>query len=75
MGSSTELTLEQIDIINLSLAKVTAIAEVMAGCGQVKRPDPSIPTTDSIFVVMQVMVDELDTIRQVMQSIDQRECS
>ena len=69
MGSSLKLSIQQVDAVNLCLAKVMAVAEVMAGCGQAMRSDAEIPSTDSILVVLQVLVDEVEKIQGVMEGV------
>lgn len=60
------LTLEQVDTINLSLARALAIVQMLAECGSERRREPDEPTPASLFVVMQVIQDELERVQEVM---------
>ncbi|MBF0182373.1 MAG: hypothetical protein HQM03_20345 [Magnetococcales bacterium] len=69
MDNRHTLTLHQIDTIHLSLDKALAVARMVAECGTAARPDPDdTPPAASLFVVMQVIVDELEKIEEVLDS-------
>ena len=70
MPTPFSLTLEQVDAINLSLSRSLAVAQMVAGCGAERQKDPDTPPVASLFVVMQVIVEELGKIKAVMQAID-----
>ncbi|MBF0448984.1 MAG: hypothetical protein HQL67_12345 [Magnetococcales bacterium] len=62
MDSKVSLTLDQLDTINRSLNKSTAIVQVMADCSAGKRHELDSTEAVNIFLVMQVVVEELDKI-------------
>ncbi|MEO5365376.1 MAG: hypothetical protein H7831_03280 [Magnetococcus sp. WYHC-3] len=64
------LTLEQVDTINLSLARAMAIVQMLAECGPERRREPDEPTPASLFVVMQVVQDELERVQEVMGGLN-----
>ncbi|MEO5347890.1 MAG: hypothetical protein H7834_16150 [Magnetococcus sp. YQC-9] len=67
MDSKYSLTLQQVDTINLSLDKTMAVARMVAECGTAARPaQDDMPPIASLFMVMQVIVDELEKIEEVM---------
>ncbi|MBF0628548.1 MAG: hypothetical protein HQL91_10070 [Magnetococcales bacterium] len=69
MDNRHTLTLHQIDTIRLSLDKALAVARMVAECGTAARPDPDdMPPVASLFMVMQVIVDELEKIEEVLNS-------
>ncbi|GAB0056130.1 hypothetical protein SIID45300_00435 [Candidatus Magnetaquicoccaceae bacterium FCR-1] len=70
MDSTHSLSLQQVDTINLSLDKSLAVARMVAECGSAARPAPDdLPPVASLFMVMQVIVDELEKIEEVMSSL------
>ena len=69
MNDTVSLTLEQIDTINLSLEKALAVAQMVAECGGKRQLGEDEPTPASLFVVMQVVVDELQQIAEVMRVV------
>lgn len=69
MDQPFSLNLEQVDIINLSLSKALAIARMVGDCGRQREVTEDEPTPASLFVVMQVIADELEKIDEVMQSL------
>ncbi|MBF0311627.1 MAG: hypothetical protein HQL56_19115 [Magnetococcales bacterium] len=70
MDAPHSLTLQQVDTINLSLSKALAVARMVAECGSAARPAPDEqPSAASLFVVMQVIVEELEKIEEVMVSL------
>ncbi|MBF0182104.1 MAG: hypothetical protein HQM03_18965 [Magnetococcales bacterium] len=70
MDSKFALTLQQVDTITLSLEKALAVARMVAECGTAARPDPDdMPPVASLFMVMQVIVDELEKIEEVVNSL------
>ena len=70
MDDPHSLTLQQVDTINLSLSKALAVARMVADCGSAARPAPDDePPAASLFVVMQVIVEELEKIEEVMASL------
>ncbi|MBF0604538.1 MAG: hypothetical protein HQL07_12710 [Nitrospirae bacterium] len=70
MDDPRSLTLQQVDTINLSLSKALAVARMVAECGTAARPDPDDkPPAASLFMVMQVIVEELEKIEEVMASL------
>ncbi len=73
MNNTISLTLEQIDTINLSLEKALAVAQMVAECGGKRRPGEDEPTPASLFVVMQVVVEELQQIAEVMRVVNREE--
>ena len=70
MNDTCSLTLQQMDVINLSLDKARAIAQMVADCGRERKPSDDKPTPASLFVVMQVVVDELQQIAEVMRVVN-----
>ena len=62
MDSKVSLTLDQLDTINRSLNKATAIVQVMADCSSDQRHELGSTEAVNIFLVMQVVVEELDKI-------------
>ncbi|NGZ28924.1 MAG: hypothetical protein G8345_18800 [Magnetococcales bacterium] len=62
------LTLQQVDVINLSLSKAMAVARVVAECSDKHRESPDDPPPASLYVVMLVVLDELEKIEEVMKS-------
>jgi len=71
MNAPLSITLEQVDIINRSLERLMAIAQIMADCGPEKRPLPDAPATGSIFIVMLVMIEELEKIWEITTPLGQ----
>ena len=71
MSTPFTLTLEQADTINLSLAKAMAITQMVAECGGERSTGQDEPTPASLFVVMQVVADELEKIEAVMKGMGQ----
>ncbi|MBF0262200.1 MAG: hypothetical protein HQL97_10260 [Magnetococcales bacterium] len=70
MDNRHTLTLDQIDTIRLSLDKALAVARMVAECGSAARPDPDdLPPVASLFMVMQVLADELEKIEAVLDSL------
>ncbi len=70
MDSPYSLNLQQVDTISHSLDKALAVARMVADCGTAARPAPEdLPPVASLFVVMQVIVDELEQIDEVMGSL------
>ncbi|MBF0181917.1 MAG: hypothetical protein HQM03_18015 [Magnetococcales bacterium] len=63
------LSLEQVDTINLSLARALAIVQMLAECGPERRREPDEPSPASLFVVMQVVQDELERVQEVMGAL------
>ncbi|MBF0127615.1 MAG: hypothetical protein HQM02_10440 [Magnetococcales bacterium] len=61
------LTLQQVDTINGSLDKAMAVAQMVAECGGERHSVPTNPSPPSLFMVMQVIVDELEKIEEVMK--------
>ncbi len=69
MDNRHALTLHQVDTIRLSLDKALAVARMVAECGTAARPDPNdTPPAASLFMVMQVIVEELEEIKEVLDS-------
>ena len=73
MNDTVSLTLEQIDTINLSLEKALAVARMVAECGGKRTPGEEEPTPASLYVVMSVVVEELQQIAEVMKGTKQEE--
>ncbi|MBF0111045.1 MAG: hypothetical protein HQL76_17915 [Magnetococcales bacterium] len=69
MNHPYSLTLEQVDTINLSLARAMAIVQMLAECGPERRREADEPTPASLFVVMQVVQDELEQVQEVMGTL------
>ncbi|MBF0611594.1 MAG: hypothetical protein HQL55_10770 [Magnetococcales bacterium] len=71
MNRPFSLTLQQVDTINLCLSKALAVAQMVADCGKIqeRKPGEDEPTPASLFVVMQVIADELKKIEELMQSL------
>lgn len=73
MNETFSLSLQQVDTINLSLSKALAVARMVADCGTAARPAPDDdPPAASLFVVMQVIVEELEKIEEAMQFIQNK---
>lgn len=73
MDERYSLSLPQVDAINLSLSKALAVARMVAECGTASRPAPDDePPAASLFVVMQVIVEELEKIEEAMQTLRTR---
>ena len=70
MAKNISLTLEQLNILNLSHAKATALSEMMADCGSDRRTGPDAPSTDALFVVIQILFEELEKIGKVLESCE-----
>lgn len=69
MDNRHTLTLHQIDTIRLSLDKALAVSRMVAECGTAARPDMNdTPPAASLFMVMQVIVDELEKIEEVLNA-------
>lgn len=68
MDENFSLTLQQVDTINLSLSKAMAVARVVGECSDKKRTSPDDPPPASLYVVMLVVLDELEKIDEVMKS-------
>ena len=73
MNETFALTLQQVDAINLSLDKALAISQMVAECGANRRLAPGEPPPASLFVVMQVVVEELGRIGDVMKGVEREE--
>ena len=73
MNKTFSLTLQQVDTINLSLAKAIAVAQMVAECGGKHRLVPDGPPPASLFVVMQVVVEELEKVVDVIKRVEQEE--
>lgn len=73
MSEGFSMTLQQVDTINLSLAKAVAVAQMVAECGGNNRPVPDDPPPGSLFVVMQVVVEELEKITEIMDDLRREE--
>ncbi|MBF0584261.1 MAG: hypothetical protein HQL80_08515 [Magnetococcales bacterium] len=69
MKKSFSLTLKQVDAINLSLTHSLAIAQIVAECGGTHLQSPSNPQLASLFVVMQVLLKELENIGNVIEGL------
>lgn len=69
MDQPFSLSLEQVDTINLSLARALAIVQMVAECGPERRREPDEPSPASLFVVMQVVQDELEKAQEVMGAL------
>ena len=69
MNTPFTLTLEQVDTINLSLAKAMAITQMVAECGGERHPGQDELPHASLFVVMQVIEEELEKVVEMMTSI------
>ena len=69
MEPSLSLTLEQIDTIDQSLNKTMAMVRVLANCGPGKRPVPEPPEAVDVFLVMQVVLEELEKIREITRGL------
>ena len=73
MNNTVSLTLEQIDTINLCLEKALAVAQMVAECGGKRQLGEDEPTPASLFVVMSVVVEELQQIAEVMRVVNREE--
>ena len=62
MDNAISLSLDQLDTINRSLNKAMAVAEVLAHCGPGKRLVPEAPNETDVFLVMQVVLEEMEVI-------------
>ncbi|MBF0190259.1 MAG: hypothetical protein HQL99_03795 [Magnetococcales bacterium] len=70
MDRPFSLTLQQVDTVRLSLDKAMAVSRMVAECGSAARPDPDdTPPAASLFMVMQVIFEELEKIEEVMASL------
>ena len=72
MNETFSLTLQQVDTINLSLDKALAIAQMVAECGSDRRPASDEPPPASLFVVMQVVVEELGRVGDIMKGLERK---
>jgi hypothetical protein len=68
MDENFSLTLQDVDIINLSLSKAIAVCQMVAECGGERRSSPDDPPPASLYVVMQVILEELEKIDEVMKA-------
>ena len=73
MNDTFSLTLQQMDVINLSLDKARAIAQMVADCGRERKPSDDKPTPASLFVVVQVVAEEMEKISEIMQAVDREQ--
>ena len=69
MDQAFSLTLEQVDHINNCLAKAMAVTQMVGECGEARRPVPGDPPPVSMYVVMQVVYEELEKVDKVMREI------
>ncbi len=67
MNETFSLTLEQLDTVNLSLEKALAIAQLVG------RPVSDESPPASLFVVMQIVVEELERIVGIMKGLEREE--
>ncbi len=68
-----DMTLQQVDTINLCLEKALAIAHMVAECGGDHRPASDESPSASLFVVMRVVIEELERIGEVMKGLEEEE--
>ena len=69
MDNGISLTLDQLDTINRSLNKAMAVAEVLAHCGPGKRLVPEAPNATDVFLVMQVVLEEMEKIWEITRKL------
>ena len=72
MDSSLSLTIDQVDIIDRSLNKAMALARVLANCGPGQRPVSDPPEAVDVFLVMQLMVEELSKIHEITKKLGRK---
>jgi hypothetical protein len=69
MDNTVSLTLDQLDTINRSINKAMAVAQVLAHCGADKRSVPEPPDSTDIFLVMQVVLEEMDKVWEITRKL------
>lgn len=69
MNHPISLTAEQVDIINSSLERATAVLDLLVGCGPDEMPRKDMPESASLTVLFQMTMDELNKIEGVMQVV------
>ena len=52
--------------------KALAIAQMVAECGGDSHPAPDEPSPASLFVVMQVVVEELGRVGDIMKGLERK---
>ncbi|MBF0370485.1 MAG: hypothetical protein HQL52_13615 [Magnetococcales bacterium] len=62
MDNTIPITLDQLDAINRSLNKAMAVSRVLANCGPGKRPMTDPPEAVDLFLVMQMVLEEMEGI-------------
>ncbi len=72
MEPTLSLTLEQVDGINRSLNHTMALSRVLANCSTGERPGSEPPEPLDIFLVMQVMLEELEKIRAITRGLGKK---
>ena len=69
MDNTVSLTLGQLDTINRSINKAMAVAQVLAHCGADKRSvSESLDSTD-VFLVMQVVLEDMDKVWEITKKL------
>ncbi len=68
MNDTITLTIQQIDAITLSLNKASSIAQLLILCGPEQGQKPERPDHDSLFVVTQILADELEKVEKALEA-------
>lgn len=65
MNDAVTLTVDQIDAVDRSLNKAMAAIRVLANCGHAKRPIPEPPEAVDMFLMMQMVLEELEKVQAI----------
>jgi hypothetical protein len=68
MDTPISLTTQQVDLINSSLERALAIAELLVTCGPMENTIEDTPSHGSLTVVFQMVVEELVKIEEALKS-------
>ena len=73
MNDTITLTLQQVDSITMNLNKASSISQLLISCGSDDGQKPEALDKDSVFVVMQILSEELATIEKVFEAARNRD--
>ncbi len=65
MNEKITLSIKQVDTVTLSLTRAHSLSQLLLLCGPEQRPEPL--DHESLFVVMQILSEELEKIEKVME--------
>ncbi|MBF0448828.1 MAG: hypothetical protein HQL67_11560 [Magnetococcales bacterium] len=69
MDNTVSLTMDQLDTINRSINKAMAVAQILANCGSGTRHEPEQPDATDLFLVMQVVLEEMEKVWEITKTL------